>query len=116
MAATSVTGVGQGDSGKYTIKDLAILANAPNIIFSGMVEASEIMSPPSSSNTVVFPYALPGGADNYVIMLTTINAGLAYVSDRDEIEGNFTGFSFITETDGTLMYLVVKVGSKPELE
>lgn len=117
MSASSVTGSGVGASRKPTSNELAILANGPNIIFTGLIEATDgIASPPITLASVVFNYPLPGGADNYVVLLTTINAGYAYVADRDEDgEGNFTGFSVIAEEDGTVMYLVAKVGQRPNL-
>lgn len=117
MAGTSVTGVGVGSAERQSIHELTILANAPAIIFAGTVEstAEEISSPPTAYNYVVFPYAL-GDMDNYVILLTTLNAGAVYVSDRDEDEeGNFTGFSFVAETEGTVMYIVSRIGSRPNL-
>jgi hypothetical protein len=113
---SSVTGQGLGAAGKFTTTELSILANAPSIIFSGITETTGLMSPPVSTNNVVFPYPLPGGMDKYVVLLTTINGGVVYVSDRDEDDdGNFTGFSFVSESDGDVMYLVAKVGVRPQL-
>lgn len=115
MAATSVTGKGTGDSNKLTTTDLAILANGPSIIFTGIIEIGSVLtSPPTTSNTVTFPYPLTGGMDQYVVILTTVNAGYVYISDRDEdSDGNFTSFTLVCESDGLVMYLVAKVGSKP---
>jgi hypothetical protein len=86
---------------------------------TGYSEADNVsVSPPSSpatiGNTVVFPAPLTGGSENYVVLLTTQNSGYAYVNEFDEDgDGNFSGFSFITETEGTLMYLVASVGIRP---
>jgi hypothetical protein len=117
MGASSVTGSGAGSAGTVTSKDLAILANGPTIIFTGIAEGEEnVSSPPNpAANTVVFPYALEGSADAYVVILTTINGGYAYITDRDEADGYFTGFSFACEADGSVMYLVAKVGMKPQI-
>ncbi len=117
MGATSVTGVGSGTSRKLTTNELSVLANGPSIIFTGLVEATEgVSSPPTPANFVDFPYPLAGGMDQYVVMLTTINAGSAHVADRDEDDdGNFTGFTFVAESEGTVMYLVAKIGQRPNI-
>lgn len=116
MPATSVTGKGKGAANKPTFDEMSTSTNGPVIIFTGIVESTEgVSSPPTEgSNTVNFPYPLEGGEDKYVVILTTINAGYVYVSDRDEDDdGKFTGFTFITETEGSVMYLVARVGQKP---
>lgn len=115
MPATSVTGKGKGAANKPTFDEMSVAANGPIIIFTGIVEVTEtVMSPPSPSSVIVFPYPLPGGMDQYVVMLTSINAGAVYISDRDEDDdGNFTGFSIASEADGEAMYLVAKVGIRP---
>lgn len=115
MTASSVTGRGTGDSNKYTSKNLAILANGPAIYVAGKVESEDLpVSPPSIGNEVVFPNPLAGGPDHYIVMLTTQNSGYAYVDEMNENDdGDFTGFTFVTEAEGTLMYLVVKVGVRP---
>lgn len=116
MSATSVTGKGLGKSAKLTTNELATLANGPSIIFTGITNVvSVISSPPSISTSVTFPYPLPGGADKYVVLLTTINGGNAYIATRTESNGNFTGFIAVADTDCTVMYLVAKVGSRPQL-
>ena len=119
MAASSVTGTGIGSSNKPTVKDLAIAANGPTIHFSGIITSAGMTlsppsSPPSTLSRLTFPYPLTGGASDYVVMLTTLNGGYAYVSDLDENDdGDFTGFSFVTEAECDLMYLVVSCGIKP---
>lgn len=117
MGATSPTGVsGSGDTGKFTTKELAILANAPSILFTGIVHGEVVASPPANLTEVTFPYPLPGGEDNYVVMLTTISGGSAYVIDRDEDEdGNFVSFTLAVESECDVMYLVARVGSRPNL-
>jgi hypothetical protein len=118
MGSTSVTGAsGAGETGQFTTKELSVLANAPAIIFAGITESVMITSPPTPGiNSVSFVYPLPGGADSYVVILTSVNAGYVYVTDRvEDEEGNFSGFAFASETDGTIMYIVSKVGIRPEL-
>ena len=116
MAASSVTGKGIGASDKPTSKELATIGNGPSILIAGTIESEGGMSsPPSSSNTVVFPNALPGAASKYIVILTTLNGGYAYVTHKDETDGNFVGFDFVTEADCTLMYIVTKIGSKPNV-
>lgn len=115
MSASSVSGTGPGPSNKANFTDLANAANGPQIIFTGYAEATEsVSSPPGLTNTVKFPYPLPGGSSKYVVMLTSQNAGTVYVADMIEDEDeNFTGFGFTPETEGQVMYLVSKVGIKP---
>ena len=114
MAASSATGKGQGAAAKVTTKELSAAFNSPSILIAGLAESSVSSSPPSSSNEVVFPNAFQGGEENYIVLLTTQNGGYAYVTDMDEdSDGNFSGFSFTTESSCTLMYLVAKVGQRP---
>jgi hypothetical protein len=119
MSASSVTGRGNGSANKLTVPELAILSNGPVIYFSGVAEAPEevLSSPPiSSSNSVTFPYPLPGGSERYVVMLTTKNAGKAYVTDLVENDdGEFTGFTALAESEGTIMYIVASIGVRPNL-
>lgn len=126
MGASSVTGAGSGSSGKLTLNDLSQLANGPTILIAGIAstgtgELSE--SPPSeTSGTVTFPKPLPGNGNGdpgscYVVMLTTLNGGYAYVTDMDdqdldgdEVDDHFTGFSFTADSECDVMYIVAKVG------
>ena len=105
-------GTAANELSKYNLESIA---KAPSIIFTGYAEAEAIYtSPPSNSSVVSFPYALTGGVDSYVILLTTINAGYAYVVERlTDRNGNFSGFSCITQYEGTVMYLVSKIGTRP---
>lgn len=118
MGASSVTGKGVGSSNKATVKDLAIAANGPTIHLSGIINSAGMTlsppsSPPSILNDFVFPYPLSGNATNYVVMLTTVNGGYAYVSDLNENDdGDFIGFSYVTEAECDLMYMVVSCGIK----
>lgn len=113
MTASSATGKGLGNSNKPTSKELAKAANGPVILAAGRVNAEENMSPPASSNIVRFPYPLPGDADDYVVILTTLNGGSAYVTDMFESNGHFTGFAVLPESESTVMYMVCKTGHKP---
>lgn len=115
MGAQSVTGAGSGDSRKLTTTELAILANAPSILVSGVIRSVEGVpsSPPSSpSAMVVFPTPFPGM--DYNVFLTTKNGGAAYVTLMDEDDdGNFSGFSVAAETECDVMYMVTKIGFRP---
>lgn len=119
MGASTVTGKGIGSSNKPTVKDLAIAANGPVIHLSGIIASAGMTlsppsSPPSTLSTLTFPYPLTGSSADYVVMLTTLNGGYAYVSDLDENDdGDFTGFSFVTEAECDLMYMIVSCGIKP---
>lgn len=123
MGSTSVTGKGNGASKKATVKDLAILENGPQIMFCGQVEstADDVegapSSPPSSVwGTVKFPYVLEEGVSKYSVILTTLNGGLAYVIDMiEDDDDNFIGFTFLVEAQCTVMYLVVRNGSRPQI-
>lgn len=118
MSATSATGTGNGSVRQTSTSELLTNFNSPpNIIFANSIEVTNsLSSPPSSQNTVTFPYTLQGGANNYVVILTTLNAGYAYVSSVEEnSDGEFTGFTAIAESEGTLMYMVVKKGSRISL-
>lgn len=113
MGATSATGVsGFGDSGKATTNKLSIWANGPQILASGIVETDSVgpTSPPSSLAEVSLPIPLPGTEDDYCIMLTTKNGGVAYVVSVTESGGNVTGFSLYSEMDCDVMWIVVPVG------
>ena len=117
MAASSVTGTGPGASNKLTTTELASLANGPTICLTGYVESEDIATSPATiGNTIVFPQVLPGSSDDYVVLLTTLNGGYAYVTDMDENDdGDFIGFSFGTEAECSMMYLVAKAGIKPSV-
>lgn len=116
MGASSVTGTGPGASDKLTTNGLSILANGPSIIYTGYVEVvSGPTSPPIAIGEVLFPVPLPGGAANYVVLLTGINTGATYVAELIEESFNFTGFIAIGEFEGTVMYLVANVGIKPAI-
>lgn len=115
MTGSSVSGRGNGASRARTNHQLDMLTNAPYIIFAGTISVSEgVSSPPIDDDTVVFPYVLTGGHENYAVLLTTLNGGYVYVSEKNEDEdGNFVGFDMVAETDSDVMYLVVKNGTRP---
>lgn len=116
MGATSVTGVGQGGSCKATTTALAIWANGPQILLSGYVETEDVpTSPPTAEGTVIFPIAFEGGSENYIVIITSLNAGNAYVIDMAETSGNFSGFTVTSEEEGSIMYMVVNVGIRADV-
>lgn len=117
MAATTSQGTGAGAADKPSINELATLVNVgPNIIFAGSVESgAALSSPPAQLGVVVFPYTLAGDSSEYVILLTTINGGYAYVAAVNESEDGFRGFTCLAESECTVMYMVASVGTRPQL-
>ena len=118
MAASSSTGRGIGLANSLDIMELnSIARGGPNLIFTGISEGESLVtSPPGGNNNILFPYKLPGGSSNYVVILTSLNGGYSYVSSKSEDDdGYFTGFSFIVESDGEIMYMVATIGSKPQV-
>jgi hypothetical protein len=116
MTASSVTGKGPGSSNKPTLADLSIAAGGPQIVIADVLHTSAVdnASPPASGGTVVFPTPLPGGSEKYVVNLTTVSGGLAYLVDLDENDdGDFVGFSVIVNTECDVHYMVAKKGYKP---
>jgi hypothetical protein len=114
MSATTSQGTGHGVAVKPTINELATLVNTgPNILFTGIVASGGVSSPPVETGVVVFPYALTGAANQYVILLTTLNGGKAYVSDVSETESGFLGFTCIAESECDVMYMVATIGARP---
>lgn len=128
MGASSVTGVsGHGDSGKATLNDLSRWANGPTILMAGIATAGplEVSSPPTEgvegTGTVVFPTPFPGLGEEHCVILTTLNGGVAYVIDMDDqdLDGDdeddhFTGFTFLTQYECDVMFIVTKVGCKAQ--
>lgn len=117
MGSTSVTGVGgPGMCGKATTAELSAWANGPQILLSGIAvsEESLITSPPISGGEVTFPAPLDESSENYCVILTTLNGGYAYVSELEDTDDDqFSGFSFVTETECDCMYIVVNTGIRP---
>lgn len=120
MTASSVTGKGGGASGKLTTKELSALAVGPAIYAAGVAAISDLLaSPPTegSTNSVTLPIPLVGGADAYVVLLTTLNGGKAYVTSMDDDgDGNFVSFDVSVEADCDVMYMVVKKGFRPSIK
>lgn len=114
MGATSVTGKGTGDSDKATTKQLSALANGPSILISGISHSEEQpVSPVAFGATITFPNVLPGGAENYVVLLTAFGGLDLYLADKDEVDGNFSGFTYYVDSECDVMYIVCKVGIRP---
>lgn len=114
MGATSATGRGQGASNKPTTVQLAAFANGPNCYMTGRLETVQATDPPVSPDvpmaTVVLPTPLPGTEDDYVVLVTSLNAGAAYVMSMNDDDTGFTGFIVTSEAEGTVMYGVFGVG------
>lgn len=122
MGTTSVSGKGNGNSKKLSLKDLSLmLSNGPYVIFAGTSTPTQGGSSPPSSppmaviGEVIFPYVLEGGSSNYSVLLTTKNSGYAYTTSLNEDDdGNFTGFDYRVSSGGDVMYMVVKNGVRPK--
>lgn len=113
MSATSVTEVGLGASGNDTKSILNTLNSLPKIVKVGegeIVDGEVESSPPSNPSVLItFDPVLPLSKDNYVIMLTTISGGVAYVTDKtNDADGKFESFEAMCETECTVMYAVIE--------
>jgi len=118
MGASSVTGSGQGMCGKLTSKGLSLLATGPSILIAGRVEVSEDLgiNPPSPTVVVTLSPSLPGSYTNYVVLITGLNTGSMYIATiEDDDNDNFSEFRVIAEEEGTCMYVIAKVGNKPNI-
>ncbi len=112
MAASSVTGRGNGASKKPTAKELS---SGPILLITGIVHAEEMPVSPGSigGGEVVFNTPLPGKANGYIVTITSLNGGYSYVTALNEnSNGDFTGFEFITESECEVMYMVASIGRK----
>jgi len=124
MSISSITGVsGRGATQQPTTNDLSRWANGPQIILTGVVETAEndAFSPPTPSATVTLPIPQPGLGEDYVVILTTINGEHAYIIDMDdddldddEEDDHFVGFTLLSDVECQVMYLVTKVGIRPQ--
>lgn len=120
MAAQTTEGTGNGSVENVTTHNLSKVNNGPSILIAGVVSAAELLSsPPAIGNTVTFQVPLPGLGEEHCVILTTLNGGYAYVTDMDDQDldednedDHFTGFSFYTESECDVMYIVTKVGAK----
>lgn len=129
MGASSSTGVsGTGVSGKATTNDLSRWALGPQILIAGIASTGIVSDDPPSSppapgelGQVVFPTPLPGLGEEHCVVVTTLNGGSVYVIDMDDqdLDGDdeddhFTGFTFLAESSCDVMYIVTKVGKRPQ--
>lgn len=115
---TTTTGTGLGSSGKYTTRELAILAKSMTFLVAGRVDAEEdiMINPPTPSFTVTLDPPLPGSYTNYVVIVSGLNTGSIYIATMDnDADGNFDEFTGIAEDEGTCMYAIMKVGIKPTI-
>ncbi len=69
-----------------------------------------LSSPPSDTGTVYFATPLEGLANNYVVMLTGVNTANTFVAGYIEEDGNFIGFTVVTDDGGDVHYIVTKKG------
>jgi hypothetical protein len=114
MGATSTTGVsGSGDVRGLSNQQLTgLLQKGPSILLAGIAstEDSILSSPPTSSGTVEFDEVFQGPADGYIIVGTTLNGGSFYVTAKNEVNGNFSGFDFEASSACDIMYIITKPG------
>lgn len=114
MGASSVTGTGQGSAEAITTKGLFTSLNTPPVIMLvGYVESvgGIPVSPPTIGNTVEFETPMPAGPEGYIVLLTPIGATTAYIGELfTNDDENFSGFSFFTDDECTVMYAVIQVG------
>src|SRR4051812_15448193 len=89
---------------RETIAKIAALSPEPSIIFTGNVMVEEQRSsPPTFTKTVMFPYALIGNADRFLVILTSVDGGEVTVTkNHHDVKGNFTGISFVAEHKGSV--------------
>ena len=121
MSASSTTGTGLGFTSVLTNKELTNIRNQNSqIVFCGYATATGTdanSSPPAEISDVYLPYSLVGDSTHYVVMLTTIGGGVAYVGEMYEEAdgdsptgvGSFSGFSVVTEYECDVMYMVLKI-------
>lgn len=112
MGASSVTGAGQGASDAPTLRELS---KGPRVMLTGVAYSrdNDLVSSPYTNNSVVtFQRPLPGPASSYCVFLTNKNGGVAYLTDMTEdADGNFNGFTVISEAECEVMYMVTTIGS-----
>lgn len=110
MGATSVTGKGNGSVPVISTQQLHEQElNQINIVYSGRATSGgSVLSPAGYAGQAVFSTALSGGQSNYNVIITSISGGFSYISDFTEVDGNLTGFNFITEYASEIMYIVCK--------
>lgn len=118
MGAQSATGKGKGSANKPSLKELGVLNNAPSILVAGRADLAEggVTSPPSPNATVYLPNPLPGSPENYVVLITGLNAtGLHVGTMHENSNGDFDYFTVYADDEGTVMYIVCKAGTKPNI-
>jgi hypothetical protein len=118
MTASSVTGKGTGASRKITTTELSSLALGPSILVAGKIDVEEtiLASPPSGGALVYLPTPLPGGHDNYAVILTAVNVDSIYVGALiNDADGRFSAFSIVSSGEGSVFYIIVNKGSRPSV-
>lgn len=115
MAASSVTGRGNGASGKVTTKELSSFVNGPAVFITGYAEPTLAVSPSGYTGSVTFTKPLSGRSANYIVLVSSKNGGNSYVTAMNEnADDDFSGFSFFIDEDAEIMYAVFSVGIRPE--
>lgn len=118
MSASSVTGIGHGDSEKLTTKELSILNNnGPQILYSGILSGTFSFGivPPTVLMQYLFPTPLPGGRRSYVVVTSGQNGNVKVLNKYEDMDDNFTGFLLSADSEGEAQFIVAKVGIRPNL-
>lgn len=116
MSASSVTGTGNGDAGKRTIKELAVLDNGPQILYSGILSGvfTVGLSPPTAFMSYIFPVPLAGGRNSYVVIASGQNGNVKVINKYQDMNNDFTGFLLSCDAEGEVQFIVAKVGIRPK--
>jgi hypothetical protein len=117
MAASSVTGVGQGSSNKPGVREFGIVNTGPSIILTGITTAAEniMLSPPSTTlGIVLFQQPLPKPSSEYVVLITPLNTtDPVYIGSLLDNEANqFYGFNVLSSSECDVMFMVADRGMK----
>ena len=107
MAATSVTGRGQGvatnQKGPGNNRNFFVPQINPHVVAAGTVAMA------AGTEEVYFPNDLPNAAANYAVIVTGRTNDDAYVSAKTDVSSAFSSFT-ITATQQTVDWVVVSVG------
>lgn len=110
MAASSITGKGAGaaqpNKGPGNNRSAYVPVVTPHVIVAGDVTISS-----GTTATVTLPKALLHAAADYVVMVTTNGATLAYVSAKtDDADGKMVSFQVTGGNGHTVSWMIVNKG------
>jgi len=110
MGATSVTGVGlgaaYGNKGPHNGRDVYAPLLSPHVVCTGLAALS------GTTLTVTFPVALAGGAEKYVVLLTSAEASTtpAQVTALTDADGDFVSFQITNASGKDTFWMVATRG------